>query len=105
CDLCSSEQLMSAARADACTVQFFANEYWFARRLLRYGIDISAGITSPADRLIRARRGILEKGLAARRIVDSKPDTFADCFKRLYREPLIILPPESVLTQQEAFVC
>ena len=87
--------------ADVRTIAFFAHEYWFGRRLLHYGIDISGGITTAAQREARARRGILERGIALKRVMLNKPDTFADLFERLYGVPLSESTPALSPTQLE----
>jgi len=95
---------MTARRAHVCSVTFFANEYWFGRRLLRLGIDLSGGVTDPAERQGRARRGLLERGLAKMRVFPSKPDTYGDLYERFYGEPLSTpTPSDATLSQSQQF--
>lgn len=86
--------------AGVCTIEFFANEYWFGRRLLRYQVDITGGVTTAEERQTRARRGILERGLAEQLVVLNKPDTWAQLFERLYGVPLSDETPQLSPTQE-----
>ena len=84
-----------------------AREMWLAEKIaeaagVKY-CGIFAGATDPAARAERARRLILEHKLAARRVFDTKPDTFGDCYQRLYGVPLSQETPLEALspTQHE----
>ncbi len=88
---------MKASPAYVCTpeLQQLEREWQFARHLARRMqtkdmAGIFAGATNREIRRARARAIILEHDLAARRIVSHQPDTYADCFERLYREPLVV---------------
>lgn len=66
-------------------------EMWFTARIAE-AIGCRAGVfvgrTDKALRAERCREVILRHELAARRVLEHRPDTFADCFRRLYGEPL-----------------
>lgn len=72
---------------------FFDNiqgELWFAHRLKQLGRGVFTGDTTPEIRKQRIREAIIEGDLdvviIGRR--NGKPETFEDCFARLYGEPL-----------------
>lgn len=98
---------MSAARADVRTTNPPLNrEMWFADKIARASGErfcgIFAGTTDPTTRSQRARELILKHQLAARRVIPNRPDSFADCFQRLYGEPLTASPDTSQPLQFEA---
>lgn len=81
-----------SSRANIC-IAHCEQEYWLGRRLLRLGIDISGGITTAAVRQARARRGILERGLAGKLVSLKKTATWSDYFAAVYGVPLIEQTP------------
>lgn len=75
-------------------LQKLNGEIWLAARIAertggKFRCPIFAGATTPDIRGGRARVEILAHELATQAVVRSRPDTFADCFERLYGEPLI----------------
>lgn len=66
------------------------HELWLANRLERHGVQVFAGDTTAEVRRERMRTAILEAGLEA--VIagsrSSKPETYRDCFQRLYGVPL-----------------
>jgi hypothetical protein len=77
--------------------QMLGFELWFAARLQlaaalpRCEDPIFAGLTSREIRRERCRALILKYNLGARRVIAQQPDTFVDCFVRLFQQPLV--PP------------
>lgn len=67
------------------------HEAWLARRLWDHGVrDVFAGITTPEVRLERMRSAILSNNLADVIVGnrDGKPETYGECFARLYSTKL-----------------
>ena len=69
----------------------FDAEMWLAKRMSQHLSAAFTGTTDPAVRRERFRRGILAGELDCV-VVGSKPggktETYAECFERLYGEPL-----------------
>lgn len=66
-------------------------ELWLSRRLILHGVDLHAGTTDTNLRKDRAREAIKSHGLECvicGRGPDSKPNTYAQAFERLYGEKL-----------------
>jgi hypothetical protein len=63
---------------------------WLADRLKQHGAAVFDGDTTPAERVSRLRKAILESGLAS--VIAGKragkPETYAACFERITGEPL-----------------
>lgn len=71
-----------------------SREMWFAARIAeraggRFACRIFTGATSCETRAERCRAAIFEHLLESERVVRNRPDTFTECFERLYGEPLI----------------
>ena len=64
-------------------------EMWLARRL-RLPLSWAAGVTTREMRRDRIRAAILERGLADATAGNAKgrPETWAQVFQRIYRQPL-----------------
>lgn len=81
-------------------------EMWFATKIAQASGEcfcgMFAGATDPATRAQRARELILTHKLAARRVVANRPDSFADCYQRLYGEALTASSETSEPLQIEA---
>lgn len=76
-----------------------AHEMWLAEKIAA-GAGISycgmfAGATDRAMRARRARELILQHRLAALRPSSKRAENFADCFQRLYGEPLTTPTPSN----------
>lgn len=68
-----------------------AHEMWLADRLGQHGVKIFTGDTVPEQRMKRFREAIKGAGIACVIVGRNKqgdPETYEDCFARLYREPL-----------------
>src|SRR5690349_20455593 len=67
-------------------------EMWFAEKIAEASGEpfcgIFAGTTDSATRARRTRELILAHMPAARRVVPNRSDNFAECYARLYGEPL-----------------
>ncbi len=65
-------------------------ELWLANRLKQHGPDVFQGLTTREDRMQRIRSAITSNQLSSVVVgkKDGKPETYAECFQRLYGEPL-----------------
>jgi hypothetical protein len=66
-------------------------EMWFVKRLRELGRNVFSGDTTPEIRKERIREAIIEGNLDLAIIGKGrggKPETFEDCFVRLFNEPL-----------------
>lgn len=70
----------------------FDAEEFFVKRLTDHRREIHAGVTDPATRKQRIREAILAGGLdctiIGRNPATKKPETYSQCYERIYGEPL-----------------
>jgi hypothetical protein len=69
----------------------FDVESFFVLRLAQQGTSIAIEIATPEQRKQRVREAIIESGkefVIIGAAPNGKPETYAQCFERHYREPL-----------------